>query len=204
MNKYITEINHEKETYNWESYIPEGATKLLIGTFPTSKVNRDFDFFYPNKKNRMWKILSSIANYPLKDYLNEKDEVIERKKICDELKLAIGDIGKSIYRLGNGSLDLNIFPIEYTDILSILENNKGITRIIITSSSRGNSVLSWFDHYCLLNGININIPKKFNKPLTIEAELVGRKIELVILYSVSGAAGKSTNDLTKMYSNAIK
>jgi hypothetical protein len=37
MSKYKTEINHKKETYNWETYVPVGATKLFIGTFHTKE-----------------------------------------------------------------------------------------------------------------------------------------------------------------------
>ncbi len=74
------EIHIEPETHKWKWFVPEGATKLIVGTFPTQKKNWSFDFFYPNCANNFWKVLSAVNNIELK-YISGVEAITERKKI---------------------------------------------------------------------------------------------------------------------------
>jgi len=139
---YKTVSEYREKMHPWEPFIPTNADKLILGTFPTAEINRGaYEFFYPNPNNDFWRVLFQVAEKKLDDY--KQAEPIEiRKQVLEDLKLGIGDIGKKISRQKDSSKDDNLFPIEYTNIFLILETYSTIRKIIITSSSGGNSVLS--------------------------------------------------------------
>jgi G:T/U-mismatch repair DNA glycosylase len=91
----IAEKDWTTEHHPWNHYVPPNAKSLIIGTFPTAKKNWSFDFFYPNKRNVLWKVLASICNIDLNN-LDDENAVVERKKILDLLKTGITDMGKSV------------------------------------------------------------------------------------------------------------
>jgi G:T/U-mismatch repair DNA glycosylase len=103
-------------------------------------------FFYPNKDNPFWNVLSEIAQIELIP-ANEFDAIENRKNILDKLRLGITDIGYKILRHANSSLDQSIFPIEFMDIFKILDENPKIEKLILTSSSGQNSVEGWLRNY---------------------------------------------------------
>jgi G:T/U-mismatch repair DNA glycosylase len=55
--------NIEPEPHAFGTFAPPGVEFLIIGTFPTHKRNREFEFFYPNKQNVFWEIVASIYKY---------------------------------------------------------------------------------------------------------------------------------------------
>jgi G:T/U-mismatch repair DNA glycosylase len=198
---FVTQAKYERETLPWPEYIPTGATKLLLGTFPTKKSNRSFEFFYPNKSNRFWKTLSIIADLPLTQFLGD-EAVDERKKILEKLRLGICDTGHKILRQKESSLDGNLFPVEFTNVFPILEKCKTIQTVILTSSTKGNSALSWFEAYCELNGIKLLVPKG-PLPRSSEIEIVGKLIKVIAVNSPSRAATVNDKALVKMYSEVL-
>jgi hypoxanthine-DNA glycosylase len=202
LSTYKTKNSYEEETLPWKEYIPHDAVTLILGTFPTKINLRQFEFFYPNPKNRFWKILAATAGETLKYYSGDQ-AIQERKHILDKLELGITDIGYKILRQKKSSLDNNLFPLEFTDIFGLLENHKTIKTIVITSSNKGNSVLSWFSSYCELNNIDIVIPK-LKIPWETYIDLKNRIIKIIVVYSTSGAAGISENILIELYGKAIQ
>ena len=207
--KYETLNPYEEELLPWSEYVPDTADKLILGTFPTKKENRDFEFFYPNTNNKFWTVLAKLADFKLTDFENsetwKKTAITERKQILDKLKLAITDIGNKILRQKNSSLDSNLFPIEYSDIFSIINDRPSIKTIILTSSSNGNSVLSWFSTYCKINNITLKVNKKKAKfPIETDITVNKKNIKVVIVYSTSGAAGKTVEFLVNQYRSVIE
>lgn len=200
---------YTEEKLPWSEYIPYNADKLILGTFPTKEDNRDFEFFYPNKNNKFWKVLARIADFKLTEIDKSESSKVyaikERKQILDKLRLAITDIGAVVLRQNNSSLDSNIFPIKFTNIFSIISSNPKIRTIILTSSSNGNSVLSWFKIYCEINNVELSVDKK-NKifPIETDIKIDNKNIKIVIVYSTSGAAGKKEDFLVEQYKNVIK
>ena len=200
--KFKTINEYKEETHPWEPFIPNNSNKLILGTFPTAEINRGaYEFFYPNPNNDFWRVLFEVAGKKLDDYKKD-DPIVIRKQILEALKLGIGDIGKKILRQKESSKDDNLFPIEYTDIFSILETHSTIKKIIITSSSGGNSVLSWFHHYCVLNGINFKIPKD-KLPIRTTLVFKNREIKIEIISSPSRLSPIKGDKLFEMYRNAI-
>lgn len=195
---YITDARYEGETHPWPEYIPVGATGLLLGTFPTKKSKRAFEFFYPNASNRFWKVLAKIAEVPLQ-YFSNDEAVVERKRILDELKLGISDTGYKVFRQNESSLDSNLFPTKLTDVFSILAKYPTIETIILTSSSKGNSALTWFQAYCELNDVNLKIARRGPLPRMSTITVLDRTIKVIAVNSPSRAAKIKDDAIYEMY-----
>lgn len=182
-------MEQKQETHPWKWYVPNGARTLMVGTFPPTKRNWNYDFFYPNKNNFFWRIIASIANKPLQHF-SGNEAVEERKALLDFLRLGITDMGYVIDRLQDSSLDENIAAVEFMDIQQILKENPSINKIIFTSSSGKSSAATWFKNYLFQKGTKIIYPKG-SKPQRLKWLLNNKEIELVIVHSPSPRAACS-------------
>jgi G:T/U-mismatch repair DNA glycosylase len=193
----------QKETHPWKWYVPAKSRILIIGTFPPVKEKWSYQFFYPNKQNLFWPVMSTLINKPL-EHLSGEAAVDERKYILQLLSAGITDMGLEIERNGNSSLDENLTAIQYMDVFKILKENISINKIIFTSSSGKASALGWFVNYLRMNNVNFKFPTG-TKPLRSEFQFEGRLIQLVILYSPSRRAANriSFEKLVEMYSKEM-
>ncbi|MFD0767164.1 hypothetical protein ACFQZI_20080 [Mucilaginibacter lutimaris] len=202
---YHTNASSEPEDLPWPEHIPKKADKLILGTFPTRKKNRAFDFFYPNPSNRFWEVLSEVAGHKIKHMNDSPDTVEERKRILNKLRLGITDMGATVLRHKESSADSALFPVEFTDIFKILTENPKINTLIVTSSSDGNSVFSWLRAYCALNHINIQKPKKEDVlPWSRIIPWDVRPIKIICVCSPSKRVTRPVQELIEMYREAIK
>jgi hypoxanthine-DNA glycosylase len=199
---YKTQALFHPEPLPFDTYIPENADKLILGTFPTKESLRKYRFFYPNPSNKFWRILAGLIGKEL-EFVKGDEAVIERKKILDKLNLAISDMGNKIYRQNESSLDANIFPVEFTNVFQIIDDNPQIKTIIITSSTKGTSVLSWFLAYCQLNKVQVNVLSRPLVPWETAIHFNGKTVKIIIIYSTSGAAYIEEPKLIAMYRLAI-
>lgn len=198
---YKTKLMYSEETLPWEPIIPDSADKLILGTFPSEGSKRKIDFYYPNPANRFWNVLSILANMQLQ-YFTGAEAVAERKAILNKLNIGLSSMGKKILRIGKSSLDDNILALEYLDVFQLLEKHPAINRIVLTSSSGKASTLAWFKDYCMLNGINLLVPKTA-LPVYSSFIFAGRQIEVIIVNSTSGISSKSITYLTEQYRQVI-
>ncbi|RYG04869.1 MAG: hypothetical protein EOO02_05095 [Chitinophagaceae bacterium] len=194
----------ENEVHPWKAYIPPNSKTLIVGTFPPTKRNWSYDFFYPNKQNLFWTVISAINKSAL-EYFSGEEAVNERIGILENLKLGVTDMGLEINRLNGNSLDENLSPIEYMDILKILNEHPTINKLIFTSSSGPASAARWFVNYLKTR----NILHRFAsgpKPLRSILQLEHRSVELVVLYSPSRRAANriSLEKLIEMYEHEIR
>ena len=193
----------ESETHPFKLYVPKNSKTLIIGTFPPTKRNWSYDFFYPNKLNLFWPVMSRLADVELK-YFKGSEAVEERKQILTSLSVAITDMALEISRKEGNSLDENLIVIQYMDIFKILHKNPAINKIIFTSSSGPASAAKWFLAYLKSKNIIHKFPKGL-KPLRSEFRFDERIIQLSILYSPSRRAANriSFEKLVEMYENEI-
>lgn len=194
----------QQETHPWKLFAPQNSRTLIVGTFPTAKKNWAFDFFYPNKLNLFWLVISKVLKHELKHF-SGAEAVEERKTLLELLNLAITDMGSEIMREDDSSLDEKLTVIQYTDILHILNENPKISKVIFTSSSGPVSASKWFMEYLRSKNISYKFPKGL-KPLKSELQFQGKLIKLVILYSPSRRASNriSFDKLVEMYENEIR
>jgi G:T/U-mismatch repair DNA glycosylase len=199
---FITKPRYSEESITWEKfYVPPNASKLLIGTFPTSESKRQktFDFFYPNSQNPMWEMLAKIANEPFNKstfYLDKANAY----KILNKLNLGITDMAFKVYRLGVTSQDQGLFPLEFVDIFQILQKHTSINKLILTSKSGPNSVVSWFKNYCWQNNVKVKVTRKTTK---FKLNLDTKVYDVVIVPSTSNTYRRKDFDKSKFYAEAI-
>jgi G:T/U-mismatch repair DNA glycosylase len=193
----------EQETHPWKWFAAKNSSILIVGTFPTARHNWKYEFYYPNTANLFWRVMAAILKKELQ-YFSGEEAVDERKKILQKLPVAITDMGHTIIRNDNSSLDEKLIAVEYMDIFQILEENPGINKILFTSSSGAVSAAGWFNNFLKEKGIKHKFPKG-KKPLKSQIEFNGRKIELVVLYSTSPRASNriSFDKLVELYKNEI-
>ena len=123
-------------------YTPQGATSLLIGTFPSilirEKFNRvrptDVDFFYGSIDNNFWKDLGIIYNCSF-SFDRSQTAVTQRIELLDRIKMAMSDAIFACETSGS-AMDTALQEIELNKyILTVLDQHPTITRLYFTSSS---------------------------------------------------------------------
>jgi G:T/U-mismatch repair DNA glycosylase len=200
---YTTLNDYEEEPHPWSPFIPLGADKLILGTFPTAIRNRGtYEFYYPNLNNEFWTVMFNLVGKELIDFM-QHDPLTIRKQILAELTLGIADMGKRVLRQRDSSSDGNIFPLEFTNIFLLLEQHPSIKKVIITSSTGANSVLSWFEHYCKMNGVTLNYTSSSKLPRDFTFTLAGTTLIGTVIPSSSRASRYKGDKLIPFYRNAI-
>ncbi len=197
----VTQNKFSEEIHPWSWHIPVDTTKLLLGTFPTDERNRKHNFFYCSSTNRFWEVLSAVVGHPF-ELLSSVNAIEERKKILDKLKLGLTDMGKIIYRQQGSSKDHSLFPIEFMNIVQILNEHPAITTLIVSGNSQGNSSLSWFSIFCSLNNIKLN-GKELEKQKATQITLADRKVKVLLAYSPSRLSRVTTEKLIDSYSKIL-
>ena len=84
---------------------------LILGSFPSVK-SREIDFYYGNKQNRFWKMLSSFFGEDI------PETVADKKAFLKKYKIALWDMVMSCEI--KGSADTSIKYAELADIPSLL------------------------------------------------------------------------------------
>lgn len=194
----ITKNTFKEESHPWGFYIPRGANKLIIGTFPTDLRNQKYNFFYCSSTNRFWKVLSEISAHSY-ELLSGKNAIEERKKILDKLKLGLTDMGKIVFRQQGSSKDHSLFPIEFIDIIQIMKEYPAITTLIVSGNFQSNSSLSWFSIFCSINKITLNVKELETKKLTT-ISIADRYAKIILAYSPSSLSRIKTETLINSYS----
>lgn len=188
------------ETHKWKWHVPNGATKLIIGTFPTQEKNWSFDFFYPNCANNFWRVLSTINNTQLK-YISGIEAITERKKILEDLGVGVTDMGYKINRKEKNSFDHKLELIEFMDIIQILRENNSLNKIILTSSSGKVSAYHWVCQYLKQNDIAYTFQKS-NLPFYGKIHFE-REIDVAVVSSTSPLAAIEIDILISQYRKEI-
>lgn len=92
---------------------------LILGSFPSVK-SREINFYYGNKQNRFWKMLSEL-------YDTELSDVDSKKKFCCDNNIALWDIVQSCEI--QGSMDSDIKNYVLVDLSTVLDRCK-ISKIL--------------------------------------------------------------------------
>ncbi|RYY97240.1 MAG: hypothetical protein EOO11_11435 [Chitinophagaceae bacterium] len=123
-------------------YIPEGATAILLGTFPSVLIREafgriraeDVDFFYGSRDNNFWRDLSYIYGRPF-DQERTEGAIQQRVQLLDDLKLGLSDSIYACHTQGS-AMDTALHDIEpNTQLVADLDTHPTVTRLYFTSSS---------------------------------------------------------------------
>lgn len=182
---------------NWYHDIPIMNT-LILGSFPPHESKRDYPFYYPNKQNNFWKILSALCNSPIQHWEGES-AVKERKAIMEKLNVGVENMGQLIQRKGTSAKDTDIQIVEFHPILSILMRHKELTRILLSGYSARSSTFQSFCRYLRSQHIEFEIPSKIKPGERFTFLYDKRLIECVILHSTSTATRIPLGTLIKEF-----
>lgn len=125
----------------WESFIPEGASTLIIGSIPPARFceptrclgPNDVDFYYGSSANAFWDLFGQATGRSFSSIDNE-NAVNERKRALADLGIGITDIVASCTRVAASSEDKALENISPKSIKALLEKHTSIKCIYYTSS----------------------------------------------------------------------
>lgn len=103
----------------------ENSLILILGSFPSVK-SREVSFYYGNKQNRFWKMLSDFFGMPI-------SSVEEKKKLLNKNKIALWDIVTKCEIVG--SMDSAIKNYSVADVPSLLAAASNIKKILINGQT---------------------------------------------------------------------
>lgn len=182
----------------FETYIPPDAKYLVLGTFPTRQKNWNFDFYYSNPDNRFWPILEGVFE---KRFVNAsggsaKDE---RKQFLEKNKIGITDMLRQCYRLEETSGDEHLYPIVLTDIFSLLDTNRSIETLILTSRTEVFGALGLLKTYFLQQGRILETPHH-NSHNILEGWFAFNRKDYEVLVPLSPSSRQDKADLSQLIS----
>ncbi len=186
------DLFHHKHPY--PPFIPENATKLIIGTLPPPRFTKrqlredDVDFCYGSGDGLLWIVLDRIFDLGLK-FENTEEAVAQRKDFLRERGIGICDVVESSRREKIDASDLGMQKVELRDMIGILKKNPKIDTLIFTGGNSKNGPEYFFRKYLKNKHANIRLKVISNKsPRIHQFVLEGRLIKTVSLIAPSGAA----------------
>lgn len=163
--------------------------RLILGSFPPHASRWAYPFFYPNRRNRFWKILADLAGVALVSRKNEDELAVEeRYRIMKKLETGVQNLGLEIERNGKSALDTRIRIKKFQDVISIIDAHPELERILLPGYSAPHSTTRSFIRYLQENGIKMSLVGEIKPGATFEIELKGRLIACVVLNSTSPAS----------------
>lgn len=182
-------------------FIPEGTTKLIVGTLPPPRFTtgalkeRDVDFCYGSRDGQLWPILDKIFNLNLR-YETTTHAIKQRKQFLASRGIGICDIVASAKRDKIDASDLGMQTITLRDLVSVLEQHPLIDTLLFTGGNSKNGPEYFFRKHL----------KTYHLLLTVESDVVPRihsfslpasqrKITTVSLTAPSGAANRAVGSL---------
>ena len=124
----------------FEPFFNNESNVLILGSFPSVK-SREVEFYYGNKQNKFWKVLSNFYSCNLPETLQDK------KSFLTENKIALWDIVTQCEIIG--SQDSTIKNYKIANLSKVLDKAP-IKLIILNGGTAYNIFLKKYE--------NINIP----------------------------------------------
>jgi len=139
------ETNENTLIDGFEPFYDENSLILILGSFPSVK-SREVSFYYGNKQNRFWKMLSDFFGMPI-------ETVDEKKNLLFKNKIALWDIVTKCEIIG--SMDSAIKNYSVADVLSLLAAAPDIKKILINGQTANKIFTKNFPE---LSGIAVCLP----------------------------------------------
>ena len=188
-------------THPYPPFIPEGTTKLIVGTLPPPRFTtgslkeRDVNFCYGSRDGQLWPILDKIFNIGLL-FENTQKAIDQRKAFLQSRNIGVCDIVASAYREKVDASDLGMQDIRVRDIVNILEEHATITTLLFTGGNSKNGPEYFCRKHLKKYGLTLqvednNVPRIHSFILPISK----REITTVSLTAPSGAANRAVGSL---------
>lgn len=182
-------------------YIPETATKLIVGTLPPPRFTTgelkegDVDFCYGSRDGQLWVILDKIFGLNLK-FETTAEAIEQREHFLQKRGIGICDMVASARREKVDASDIGMQEVELRDLVVVLQQNPKIDTLLFTGGNSKNGPEYFFRRK--LKDYNISLKLISNKvPRLHQFQLPdnGRRIKTVSLIAPSGAANRAVGSL---------
>lgn len=173
---------------------------LILGSFHPHPGKWAYPFYYPNRRNRFWKILADLAGTTLLSGKGEDQQAVEeRYAIMLKLEVGVQNLGYEINRKGKSALDTDIQIISFHDIVGIIEAHPELEKILLPGYSAFHSTARSFLRYLEQKEIETSAIGKIKAEEKFEIAFRGRTIECIILNSTSPASKISYEVLLEQF-----
>lgn len=111
------------ETHPWGPFIPQGAKVVLMGTFPPAENRWAMRFYYPNRTNDFWRILSLIFLGDAEAFYDKtlrSFRVDDLKQLLTDHHIAIAATTIRVRRLKGNASDKDLEIVETVNLPSLL------------------------------------------------------------------------------------
>lgn len=190
-----------QHTHPYPPFVPEGATKLIVGTLPPPRFTigmlkeGDVNFCYGSRDGQLWPILDKIFNLNLK-YETTQVAIQQRKDFLKEQRIGICDIVASAKREKVDASDIGMQDVALRDLVLVLEKYPAIDTLLFTGGNSKNGPEYFFRRHLKtyrrsLEVVTAEVPRihKFKLPKS------KRTIRTVSLTAPSGAANRAVGSI---------
>lgn len=185
----------------YEPYIPETATKLIVGTLPPPRFTtgelkeKDVDFCYGSGDGQLWIILDKIFDLNLK-FETTAEAIAQREHFLQSRGIGICDMVASARREKVDASDVGMKDVELRDLIKVLQNHPKIDILLFTGGNSQNGPEYFFRKNLKEYGIKMKVES--SKPPRIhsfELPKSGRLIKTVSLIAPSGSANRAVGSM---------
>jgi len=132
-----------KHQHPYKPFIPEHATKLIVGTLPPPRFTigelkpADVNFCYGSSDGQLWKILDVLFQLNLK-YETTNEAIQQRKQFLISRNIGICDIVESAEREKIDASDLGMQNIVLRDLVGYLQKHPKVDTLLFTGGNSKN------------------------------------------------------------------
>jgi len=196
-------------THPYEPFIPENATKLIVGTLPPPrfttgelKVN-DVDFCYGSRDGLLWPVLDKIFDLDLK-FENTNEAIEQRKRFLIKRGIGICDVVQSSQRDKIDASDLGMENVRLRNMTGILRRHPKIDTLLFTGGNSKNGPEYFFRKHLKQQPEEVSLEVISGEvPRIYQFLLEGRIIKTVSLTAPSGSANRAIGSM-KLYKTLKK
>jgi G:T/U-mismatch repair DNA glycosylase len=202
------DIFHHQHPYR--PFIPENATKLIVGTLPPPRFTTgelkegDVDFCYGSRDGLLWVVLDKMFDLNLK-FENTTEAIEQRENFLRKRGIGICDMVESSRREKIDASDLGMKQVEMRNMIEILKTHPKIDTLLFTGGNSKNGPEYFFRRHIKESGEDINLKVISNEvPRVHQFVLDGRLIKTVSLTAPSGSANRAIGSLVHYKNMKLK
>jgi len=196
-------------THPYEPFIPENATKLIVGTLPPPRFTtgelkvKDVDFCYGSRDGLLWPVLEKLFDLDLK-FENTNEAIEQRKRFLIKRGIGICDVVQSSQRDNIDASDLGMENVRLRNMIEILRQHPKIDTLLFTGGNSKNGPEYFFRKHLkqLPEEINLKVISG-EVPRIYQFLLEGRIIKTISLTAPSGSANRAIGSM-KLYKTLKK
>ena len=185
----------------YQPYIPETATKLIVGTLPPPRFttgalkDKDVDFCYGSGDGQLWIILDRIFGLDLK-FETTAEAIAQREHFLINRGIGICDMVASAKREKVDASDIGMKDVELRDLIKVLQKHPKIDTLLFTGGNSKNGPEFFFRRNLKAYDIKMHvISDKMPRIHTFNLPESDRNIKTVSLMAPSGSANRAVGGL---------